>query len=1588
MINNVQSGQLGGSCFLEISLDYDGDIEHLEDATWTALWSRSSQAQATWMTWEATNLSDFLEEEFYLRYRITTSEENDVGWYVDDLVITGVVNNYTWNDLAINEVSIEPLVDEKEEPRKIDVIVQNVGENATNRDGRPGFVVLVTIEDEEGMEVYNESIHVADVLDIGDTHTVSFNTGNGKDWVPEEYGFYEISAQVIWEADGNNIDENPQNDLMLIEGIVQFDFFSDDMENGENEWGTDGHTDGWALGTPTIGPTPHSGTNCWGTNLDGNYPDLNDHSLELEHRIDLRTTSDAKLRFWHWLEIEAHDYDTAYVEAKTTSQSTFSTLWINPSSERAGDPYATDGWEFISLDLDDFAFEEVFIRFRLESDGDTNYQGWYIDDVSILGAPTPSYDAMVYSIDYPTEGEFIPPSETIEIYATVMNVGLNQEVVPVRCWVVRKGSTPVTYDLGEQRTAVLDPGEKAQVSFPWQVPPCGGCRYRIDLWTELDDDGNESNDQQVVNIQAWDVYDISVLALIADPMIQEVAMTRHVVAEVKNIGNTELMGNVRVHFEALFRGETVDEYTAMTSLSRGEIKEVTWEWQSFKYGEYTINVYASIFDETDQNPDDNRAVLEGIRTQKIIFSDTREDEFSPAHLDPHSGQLTVWDWEREGGTFWTGDNETDPDIPSWHIDDVGHFSRASWYGGIPSQYKYGNNMRAQLISEALDLEGSTDVHLSLFTKYVLEGRQYDFVEVSISTDSDDDDSWIPLMRFPEFNQSHDSSLEPDSLFGWVHKDVVIPDEYLTDSFYIRILMRTDNGITYDGVWIDDITIYGNSSGNHAPVTRFSATQDSESYSYSRHVIQNPPLDLHRIEGDFSFNNLPLPVEGEQHGIQLGEEIQYSADMSFDPDPDDIDLSYRWYFGDGFTEYGKEVTYAYTGDLPLEGYFRVTLKVEDDDGLFSEDTMRVWIGNKGPIADYIVTSQFDTSTPINDSNDGVENGLIDVFYGDRITFQQASSDPEHDYLTYDWEFRCDSSKYSTEAIRENVSGIVGDDFLFEGLDGKEPIIPVTILDYTATIFVSDGVSISEMSYTVRVHPFATYKFVTPVKMGYTLLDASVTLTWRGFSDEAAPGPKYISPDRPVFVHIDPTDSPDPNLSNRGGIGLVYNIHSVGCKLQNGSEGFINAEISLPIRTSDLETMADSFALQEDLRLECYDEIEKRFMVVDGSHVLSDGGVKYVVGEVDHFSIYSAIVDSLYNESNPKYITLLPDLSVHTIEFSRSPVLHGQEVGIRATIRNGGETHAYDVTVRFYGGQSYIGSSYIYSVDAGGMTLVNKKFMITMNDPSVPFENHYINVKVNEFRFIDEGSDNYANNQDSERLIVISPDFRPPPPRISSPGDGDTLYGDMRIKGDVPARGTDVNLVYQPFGNNDLAWHVERVDPYPVSVLFINYTLVDQHGDDVPGGHGRITDIYGLNFDDPTSFSFQDNDRDGKISAGDVFLVKNLLNGGLAKGGYSLELEFAIVGHVEISINEGNWTTVSGIDSWNHRWDTTSVEDGEYTVKARSSNGHDTSEEVSIRVVVDQSSEEPELLVIALLISLLGVLSLILLCVVFATFDIEL
>lgn len=764
----------------------------------------------------------------------------------------------------------------------------------------------------------------------------------------------------------------------------------------------------------------------------------------------------------------------------------------------------------------------------------------------------------------------------------------------------------------------------------------------------------------------------------------------------------------------------------------------------------------------------------------------------------------------------------------------------------------------------------------------------------------------------------------------VNNNICTNNQYgilIPDSRFITVMNNTCNN--------NDVGIYIRES-NIINLTNNSVSENSYAGIYFRDA-RDCLVNLSNISDNFNgilFRSGSHDISFQYNNIRGNSE--YGANAS-ENDETLIDCTNNWW-GDGSGPYHEDENPDGEGDA-------VTDFIEFDP----------WLPRKflPPTADFMVSPYFDTGLAIDDSNDPIENGIIDVFYGDGIVFQEMASDPEDDPLTFDWEFHCEITEYTTTASGETVSGEVGTDFLYVGMDGSDPIISDDIVDYMVTLFVSDGVSTISKEYTIRVHPYATENFLTWVNIGPTILEASVTLTWRGFKDEAAPSPQYISPERPVFVHIDEVESPVENLHWKGGIGLVYELRSVGCHLQNGEEGFIEAEISLPILTADLAEIGDSFMLQDHLRLEYFDEELERFLIVDGSHVESDGGVKYVRGTVDHFSIYTAIVDSLYNSSHPDHYSVLPDLSVLRIEFSRKPVLDGQDVEIRGQIKNTGPTHARNVDVTFYDGDDLIGTQNIEIVEgSGGRTEATNQFTATLHNSENSFEEHDIKVHVNEHQTLEEAPGNFDNNLGEELLIVTALQKAIPIPEITAPENGATVIGDVTIEGTIAYDGSVVTMVDQPFGNNNFAWHIERVEPNAVPIYFARYSLVDDYKENVSGGAGKVEDIYGLNFDDQfTNISYQDNDRDGMISAGDVFLGKNTVNGGIVSAGYSLHLEFLRPEQILISIDHGEWTLLEDSIPWTYEWNTSLVDNGDYSLQFQAMFGSESSDISEITLTVE-------------------------------------
>lgn len=139
--------------------------------------------------------------------------------------------------------------------------------------------------------------------------------------------------------------------------------------NGSWQWGK-------ATGSD---PAPYEGEGLAGTVLGGNYSNNADDWL-ITPPIDLRDTSlpSASLRFHHWYRLE-NNYDKGYVYVSNDYGENWNQVTTITGSSAS--------WKELVINLNDYigSTNPVFVGFRLTSDGSSNYEGWYIDNVRLLG---------------------------------------------------------------------------------------------------------------------------------------------------------------------------------------------------------------------------------------------------------------------------------------------------------------------------------------------------------------------------------------------------------------------------------------------------------------------------------------------------------------------------------------------------------------------------------------------------------------------------------------------------------------------------------------------------------------------------------------------------------------------------------------------------------------------------------------------------------------------------------------------------------------------------------------------------------------------------------------------------------------------------------------------------------------------------------------------------------------------------------------------------------------------------------------------------------------------------------------------------
>jgi len=132
------------------------------------------------------------------------------------------------------------------------------------------------------------------------------------------------------------------------------------------------------------------------------------------------------------------------------------------------------------------------------------------------------------------------------------------------------------------------------------------------------------------------------------------------------------------------------------------------------------------------------------------------------------------------------------------------------------------------------------------------------------------------------------------------------------------------------------------------------------------------------DASFTINRAPVADAGGPYGGVRDQAIAFDGAGSSDPDGDA--LSYQWDFGDGTTGTGVAPTHAYTA----VGTYAVTLTVNDG------------TANSAPAAATVTISNQVATANAGGPYSGVRNQAVALD-------GSASSDPDGDALTYQWDF---------------------------------------------------------------------------------------------------------------------------------------------------------------------------------------------------------------------------------------------------------------------------------------------------------------------------------------------------------------------------------------------------------------------------------------------------------------------------------------------------------------------------------------------------------------------------------------------------------
>ena len=186
-----------------------------------------------------------------------------------------------------------------------------------------------------------------------------------------------IEFTVLLTADQDICGDTMNFSLVVSSYVYQCPIVEETMDVNPDWEITNSGSGGWEFGQPSGTPNgAHSGAECYGTNLDGDYGNNGNFRLT-SAPFDCSNIANTELHYWRYLDNEA-GYDTAYVKVSNNGTD-FETVWSGYSYD--------NNWNEQVVAIGHIADGEpqVWIQWQLTSDVYVRERGFYIDDVSICG---------------------------------------------------------------------------------------------------------------------------------------------------------------------------------------------------------------------------------------------------------------------------------------------------------------------------------------------------------------------------------------------------------------------------------------------------------------------------------------------------------------------------------------------------------------------------------------------------------------------------------------------------------------------------------------------------------------------------------------------------------------------------------------------------------------------------------------------------------------------------------------------------------------------------------------------------------------------------------------------------------------------------------------------------------------------------------------------------------------------------------------------------------------------------------------------------------------------------------------------------